>query len=311
MGVASLAGEGQTGLFAMKSRAMKACLQICGSAGAFLALCSMAPATPLQVDLKLVLAVDVSGSIDAEEFNLEREGTAEAFADPDVLKAIQMGSLGRIAVTMLDFSSPQFDKVVIDWTVIKNKTSALAFAESIRNAPRTPGRRTSVSSALELGSLLLESSEKDIVATRRVIDVTGDGPNNDGNPMTEVHDKTIGQGIVVNGLPVMDEMANGYFPELDKYYAGCVTGGRGAFVVVVHSYKDYAQAMRHKLILEISQNGTALKQALANSPRQHLLVHTAAGNAPAPPTVLRSAPNEFSQHCDIQGGFGGYGFGRF
>jgi hypothetical protein len=150
------------------------------------------------------------------------------------------------------------------------------------------------------------------VATRRVIDVTGDGPNNDGGPMTEAHDKTIAQGIVVNGLPVMDEMANGYFPELDKYYAGCVTGGRGAFVVVVHSYKDYSQAMRHKLILEISQNETLLKQAQDTDSRPNLLVRTAAG--PLPPsgsTVLRSAPNEFSQHCDIQGGFGGFGFGRF
>jgi hypothetical protein len=296
----------------MKRRAMKASVRLCGSAAVLLALCSSAPAAPQQVDLKLILAVDVSGSIDSEEFQLEREGTADAFADPDVLKAIQGGSLGRIAVAMLDFSSPQFDKVVIDWTIIKDKGSAMAFADAVRNSARTPGRRTSVSSALELGSLLLESSEKDIVATRRVIDVTGDGPNNDGGPMTEAHDKTIAQGIVVNGLPVMDEMANGYFPELDKYYAGCVTGGRGAFVVVVHSYKDYSQAMRHKLILEISQNETLLKQAQDTDSRPNLLVRTAAG--PLPPsgsTVLRSAPNEFSQHCDIQGGFGGFGFGRF
>ena len=296
----------------MKYRAMKASVRLCGSAVALLALCSSAPAAPQQVDLKLVLAVDVSGSIDSEEFQLEREGTADAFADPEVLKAIQGGSLGKIAVAMLDFSSPQFDKVILDWTVIKDKASAMAFADSIRNAPRTPGRRTSVSSALELGSLLLESSEKDIVATRRVIDVTGDGPNNDGNSMTEAHDKTIAQGVIVNGLPVMDEMANGYFPELDKYYAGCVTGGRGAFVVVVHSYKDYSAAMRHKLILEISQNETLLKQAQDAGSRSDLLVRAAAGpQPPSGPTVLRSAPNEFSQHCDIQGGFGGFGFGRF
>jgi Protein of unknown function (DUF1194) len=296
----------------MKYRAMKASVRLCGSAAALLALCSSAPAAPQQVDLKLVLAVDVSGSIDSEEFQLEREGTADAFADPEVLKAIQGGSLGRIAVAMLDFSSPQFDKVLLDWTVIKDKASAMAFSEAIRNSPRTPGRRTSVSSALELGSLLLESSEKDILATRRVIDVTGDGPNNDGGPMTEAHDKTIAQGVIVNGLPVMDEMANGYFPELDRYYAGCVTGGRGAFVVVVHSYKDYSQAMRHKLILEISQNETLLKQAQETGSRSNLLVRTAAGpQPPSGPTVLRSAPNEFSQHCDIQGGFGGFGFGRF
>jgi hypothetical protein len=298
----------------MKIRAMKAFLQLSGAMAAVLALCSSAPAAaPQQVDLKLVLAVDVSGSIDNDEFTLEREGTADAFADPEVLKAIQGGSLGRIAVAMLDFSSPQFDKVVIDWTVIKDKASAQAFAETIRNTPRTPGRRTSVSSALELSSLLLESSEKDIVATRRVIDVTGDGPNNDGNPMTDAHDKTIAQGVVVNGLPVMDDMANGYFPELDKYYAGCVTGGRGAFVVVVKSYKDYSAAMRHKLVLEISQNETLLKQAQAHAASEGLLVRTAASPQPPSPNVqvLRSAPNEFSQHCDIQGGYGGFGIGRF
>ena len=296
----------------IKKRALKPSVRLCGSAAVLVALCSSAPAAQTQVDLKLILAVDVSGSIDNEEFRLEREGTADAFADPDVLKAIQSGSLGKIAVSMLDFSSPQFDKVVLDWAIIKDKASATAFAEAIRNTPRTPGRRTSVSSALELGSLLLETSEKDIVATRRVIDVTGDGPNNDGNSMTEAHDKTIAQGIIVNGLPVMDEMANGYFPDLDKYYAGCVTGGRGAFVVVVHSYRDYAAAMRHKLILEISQNETLLKQAVAHSPHKSLLVKTAAAGPPgAPPTVLRSAPNEYSRNCDIQGGFGGFGFGRF
>lgn len=297
----------------IKKQALNASLRLCGSVALLLALCSSAPAAPgtTQVDLKLVLAVDVSGSIDSEEFRLEREGTADAFADPDVLKAIQSGSLGKIAVAMLDFSSPQFDKVLIDWTIIKDKASALAFSDAVRNSPRTPGRRTSVSSALELGSLLLETSEKDIVATRRVIDVTGDGPNNDGNSMTEAHDKTIAQGIIVNGLPVMDDMANGYFPDLDKYYAGCVTGGRGAFVVVVHSYKDYSAAMRHKLILEISQNETLLKQALDHSPQKSLLVKTAASPAAAPPTVLRSAPNEYSKNCDIQGGFGGFGFGRF
>ena len=299
-----------------KPRALKASVQLCGSVAALLGLCSSAPAAQQQqVDLKLVLAVDVSGSIDNEEFQIEREGTAEAFADPEVLKAIQGGSLGRIAVTMLDFSSPQFDKVVIDWTVIKDRASALAFAGTVRDTPRTPGRRTSVSSALELGSLLLEASEKDIVATRKVIDVTGDGPNNDGNPMTDVHDKTIAQGIVVNGLPVMDDMANGYYPDLDKYYAGCVTGGRGAFVVVVHSYKDYSAAMRHKLILEISQNESPIKQALNRAPQNRLLRNVAATPAQSqvPPQVLRSGPNEFSKNCDIQGGFGGFGggFNRF
>lgn len=293
-------------------------LQLGGSLAALLLSASSAPAAQQQqVDLKLVLATDVSGSIDNDELQLEREGTAGAFVDPDVIKAIQSGAFGRIAVTMIDFSSPQFDKVVIDWQIIHDKASAAAFAETIRDLPRTPGRRTSVSSALELGSLLIEASEKDIVATRKAIDVAGYGPNNDGNAMQEVHDKTIAQGIVVNGLPIMDDNANGYYPDLDKYYAACVAGGRGSFVVVVHSYKDFEAAMRHKLILEISQNESQIKQAMKELGATDPVVKTAAapqaGAGPgAPPQVLRPGSNEFSQHCDIAGGFGGFGgFGRF
>src|SRR5258705_7924737 len=185
-------------------------LRVCGSLLVLLASTSPAPAAE-QVDLKLVLATDVSRSIDDDELRLEREGTAEAFLDPDVIKAIQSGSLGRIAVATFDFSSPQDNRVTMEWHIIHDRASAAALAETIRDTPRTPGRRTSISSALELGSLLIESSEKDIVATRKVIDVSGDGPNNDGKPMAEVRDRVIAQGIVVNGLPVMDDNANGYF----------------------------------------------------------------------------------------------------
>jgi hypothetical protein len=279
-----------------------------GAAAALFALCSSAPAAQQQVDLKLVLAVDVSPSIDAEEYAVEREGTAAAFSDPQVIQAIQNGSLGRIAVSLVHFSSQQFNRVIVNCTVIRDKTSALAFAAAVRNAPRTPGRRTSISSALELSSLLLEASEKDITATRRVIDVTGDGPNNFGDSMTETHDKTIAQGIVINGLPVMDDMANGYFADLDKYYAGCVTGGRGAFVVVVKSYRDYAAAMRRKLILEISDRSSDVKQASSDPEANSLLRQVATAPArPAPLQVLPSGPNEFSKDCDLPfGGFGGF-----
>jgi hypothetical protein len=280
-----------------------------------LALTAWAPSSPAaqqeQVDVKLVLATDVSGSINNEELRIEREGTAEAFSDPEVIKAIQSGALGKIAVSMIDFSSPEYDKVVLDWHIVSDEASATAFAQAVRALPRTPGRRTSVSSALELGTLLIEGSDKDIVATRRVIDVSGDGPNNDGNSMTDAHEKTIAKGIVVNGLPVMDDMANGYFPNLDKYYQGCVAGGRGSFVIVVRAYRDFSQAMRRKLILEISSNENQIKQAMDAAAAKSLLMRTAAGDAPVlpgTPQILRSGPNEFSQNCDIAGGFG---FGRF
>jgi len=283
-------------------------IAVCASLIAFAGASPAAPTGPQQVDLKLVLATDVSGSIDNDELKLEREGTADAFLDPNVIKAIQGGALGRIAVAMIDFSSPEYDKVVIDWHIVHDAASATALAQTIRDLPRTPGRRTSVSSALELGALLLEASDKDIVATRRVIDVSGDGPNNDGNPMTEVHEKTIGQNIVVNGLPIMDENANGYYPNLDKYYQACVAGGRGAFVVVVHSFKDFGAAMRRKLILEISENDSPTREAQSGEGRA-VLLHRIAAEPGAPTDVLRAGPNAFTGNCDIQGGFGG--FNRF
>jgi uncharacterized protein DUF1194 len=267
-----------------------------------------APSSGVQnVDLKLIIATDVSRSINQEEALLQREGTAEAFMSPEVIKAIQGGALGKIAVAMIDWSSPELDRIVIDWTIIDGKNSAEAFAKRVRSAPRTPGQRTSISSALELGSLMLEGSEKDIRATRRVIDVSGDGPNNDGRRLSEVHKEVMAQNIVVNGLPIMEENANGYYPNLDKYYAGCVVGGRGAFVIVVRSFADFGQAMRHKLILEISQNESAIKTAENDWQNRALLKNAAAGAAPAQPQIIRPGNNEYSEQCDRNGfGFGGF-----
>jgi Protein of unknown function (DUF1194) len=270
---------------------------------------SSAPAGVEEVDLKLVIATDVSRSINREEALLQREGTAAAFSSPEVVKAIESGSLGRIAVAMIDFSSPEFNRIVLNWEIVHDQASAASFAEKVRNAPRTPGRRTSVSSALELGALLIQASEKDIVATRRVIDVSGDGPNNDGDRISEAHEKTIAQGIIVNGLPIMDEDANGYYPDLDRYYANCVIGGRGAFVIVVKSFKDFGTAMRRKLILEISEDESRIKQA-ETGPKNPLLVKVQAPSLPlreGEPQVLR-APKEYPQGCDYIGGFGFGGF---
>ena len=260
------------------------------------------------VDVKLVIATDVSRSINDDEASLQRQGTAEAFLSDEVVKAIRSGALGRIAVSMIDFSSPEYGRIVLDWHIIDGKQTAAAFAEKIRNSPRTPGRRTSISSALELGTLLIQGSEGTIQATRKVIDVSGDGPNNDGNAMQEAHDKTIAQGIIVNGLPVMDDNANGYYPDLDKYYAGCVVGGRGSFVVVVRSFKDFGAAMRHKLILEVSQNETQIRQVLDEMERNRLFKRTAAGpGANTGPEVMRPGQNEYSKNCDRNGfGFGGF-----
>ncbi len=275
---------------------------------AFLPQQASSAAGQQEVDLKLVLAMDVSGSIDNDELQLEREGTADAFADPEVARAIQNGSLGRIAVAMIDFSSDPYNKIVADWHIIRDRQSAQQFADMIRKIPRSVGHRTSISSVLELGTALLESSDNGITASRKVIDVSGDGPNNWGNHMQPVHDRTVATGIVINGLPVMDQQANGYFPDLDKYYAACVAGGRGSFVIVVRSYRDYAAGMRRKLVLEISQNGSPAQQtALAREP---LLTRVAAVGGPnAAPPLLRPGRNEFSNQCDNV--TGPFSFGQF
>ena len=268
-----------------------------------------APAGVQHVDLKLVIATDVSRSINDEEAAIQREGMAEAFTSSEVVKAIESGALGRIAVAMLDWSSPEFNRVVLDWTIIDGKNSAAAFAEQVRNAPRTPGRRTSISGAIEMGALMLEASEKNIVATRRVIDVSGDGPNNDGRPLSDTHKEVIAQKIIINGLPVMDENANGYYPNLDKYFAGCVVGGTGAFVVVVRSFKDFGAAMRRKLILEISQDENQIRQVENEMARPSLLMKVQAGQGGAPERteIIRPSQNEYSEQCDRNGfGFGGF-----
>jgi hypothetical protein len=268
-----------------------------------------APNGPIKVDLKLVIATDVSLSINEEEAQLQREGIAEVFLDPDVVKAIKSGALGRIAVAMLDWSSPNYDRVVLDWTFVEDEASATALAEKVRTIPRTPGTRTSISGALERATLMLNESDGKIVATRKVIDVSGDGPNNDGISLQHIHDTTANNGITVNGLPIMDENAEGYVPDLDQYYAACVVAGKGAFLVVVKKFKDFGAAMRHKLVLEISQNESQIRQTLGELRANPLLKKVAAGDngAASQAQILRPAKT-YPGGCDKYGGFGYGGY---
>ena len=214
---------------------------------------SVGPPAPQQVDVALVIATDVSYSVDENEAHFQREGAIAAFRNPDVVKAIQSGSLGRIAVTYLDFSSYNSNKILAGWTIIHDKASADAFADLLASKPRTLGVQTSISSGLELAEHLLDSSG--LTANKRVIDVSGDGPNNDGHLVEKVRDEIVGRGIVINGLPIVtpeDKFDVYYLADLDKYYAGCVIGGPGAFIQVAHGFEDVARALRRKLILEIS-----------------------------------------------------------
>ena len=222
--------------------------------GALLGLAALPARAVESVDLELVIATDVSRSIDEEEARLQREGIAAAFRDKDVIRAIQSGFLRRIGVAYIDYSNRFFNKIVIDWRIVRDRESAEGFAEALLKAPLTFGRRTSISDAIEIGAEMIESNNFE--GTRRVIDVSGDGPNNHGRLVDHVRNETVAKRITINGLPIVNEggrfASRFYLPDLDKYYQGCVIGGAGAFVVVANDFKDFARAIRRKLILEIA-----------------------------------------------------------
>ena len=217
-----------------------------------------APPTPWaaeRVDLELVLVTDVSRSIDEGEARLQREGVASAFLSSDVIGAIRSGMLGRIAVAYVDYSSRPFNKLVANWRIIHDQESAAAFAQALLKMPLTYGTRTSISDAIEHAVELIETNA--IAGTRRVIDVSGDGPNNHGRLVNEVRDEAVAKGITINGLPIVEEPGAAfgsryYLPDLDQYYQGCVIGGPGAFQVPARNFRDFARAIKKKLILEIA-----------------------------------------------------------
>jgi Protein of unknown function (DUF1194) len=205
-----------------------------------------------EVDLALVLAVDISFSMDPEEQALQREGFVEAFRSPLVHEAIRKGTLGRIAVIYAEWAANFEQKVVVPWTVIDNPESAMAFAGRLEAQPTRRGPRTSVSGAIDFGVRLLDGSS--VEATRRVIDISGDGANNQGRPVTAARDEAVAQGVTINGLPIMLKRATSYWDvtELDVYYKDCVIGGPGAFTVPVRERDQFPNAIKTKIIMEIA-----------------------------------------------------------
>lgn len=206
------------------------------------------------VDLELVIAVDVSNSVDRYEARLQREGYVQAFSDDRVIEAIQSGFLGRIAVYYFEWAGAGHMRPVMEWTVIEDAESARAFAAELSGKPYSSARRTSISEALDFAVPQFERNDYD--GKRKVIDVSGDGANNWGRLVTLARDEAIAAGITINGLPIL-EAAPGYasafyMPHLDLYYEACVIGGRGAFMVVANGFEDFADAVRQKLVLEIA-----------------------------------------------------------
>ncbi len=205
------------------------------------------------VDLELVLAVDVSLSMDFEEQRLQRDGYIEALRDPQVISAIQSGLHGRIAITYVEWAGPYSQSTVLPWTVIDGKELAERVAEQLAQAPISRRRMTSISSALIYAGRQFEGSPHRGI--RRVIDISGDGPNNSGGPVTPVRDELVERGITINGLPVILRPSQSSWFDisyLDRYYADCVIGGPGAFMIPIRDKSEFATATRQKLILEIS-----------------------------------------------------------
>jgi hypothetical protein len=217
-----------------------------------------ARASELPVDLELVLAVDVSGSIDAQEARQQREGYVAAIADPSVLEAIGANFHRRIAVTYLEWASGDYQKVVIGWSLIEDAASAEAFAARLAASPRQSARWTSISSAIDASVPLFDGNG--YAGERLVIDVSGDGPNNRGRPVREARDDAVAQGIVINGLPILNDRPQPFaLPTplamaLDVYYADHVVGGPGSFVLPAQDFSDFRTAILNKLIREIASD---------------------------------------------------------
>jgi len=223
-------------------------------------LAAMATATVAKadtpVDLQLVLAVDVSRSIDEVEAELQRRGYIEALTNDRVIDAILSGEHRRIALCYTEWAGTHYQIVVINWSVIDSAAGARRFAEKLAEAPRESQSWTAVGAALAHAGQRFESSG--FTSKRRVIDISGDGRTNDGPPAEIVRDRLVSQGIVINGLPVMMNRTNfGRPPDLtlDRYYEENVIGGPGAFMIVADNFDHFGRAVRTKLVREISQNG--------------------------------------------------------
>lgn len=225
------------------------------------------PAGAEPVDLELVLAVDVSRSIDDEEAALQREGYAEAFRHPAVINAIQSNANRRIAVAYVEWAGSDYQKLTIPWTIVSDAESGAVFSEMIMRQPRVSARWTSISGAIDFSMRVLAISPHR--GTRRVIDISGDGVNNNGRPADVARDGALAAGVTINGLVIMNDRPtpgfSEYYPQpaLDAFYRDYVIGGPGAFVITIEDFSTFAYAIRNKLIREIAAAPPALDVAVA------------------------------------------------
>lgn len=203
------------------------------------------------VDLALVLAVDMSGSINRNEAQLQRQGYIRALTDPDVIAAIKGGPLGRIAITYIEWSDIGDQRLIVDWTVVDDRATASSVASAIESADIRPGRRTALGEAILYA--MARFKENPFKAHRRVIDVSGDGRSNIGIAAFVARNKAVAAGITINGLPILDANPRTRARiALGDYYLERVIGGPGAFMVAARDFSDFARAIRQKMLKEIA-----------------------------------------------------------
>jgi hypothetical protein len=225
------------------------------AAAAFLALLALVsrPAAAESVDLELVFAADGSGSIDDDELRLQRRGWAEALASREVLDAVRAGPLGAIAVAFMEWGGPQSQVLIVDWHIVRDEPSARAFGDKLLAAPRGAVGWNSISNAVDFSVRLADGNA--IEGTRKVIDVSGDGPNIGGRPMAEAREEAVAKGFTINALAIRRPGGRPGGPggqSLEDYYREQVIGGPGAFVEIADAEKPFAMAARRKLLSEVA-----------------------------------------------------------
>jgi hypothetical protein len=209
--------------------------------------------SPPSVDVELILAVDVSYSMDMDELAVQREGYAQAIVSKEFLQALKSLPNGKISVTYFEWAASYDQKIIVPWRVIDGPETADAFADEIMKTPVRRASRTSISGAINFAMPLFD--ENPYRGIRRVIDISGDGPNNNGSPVTGARDAALAKGIVINGLPIMvkePSYSTMDIDNLDFYYEDCVIGGPGSFVVPIKDRDKFKEAIRSKLLLEVA-----------------------------------------------------------
>jgi hypothetical protein len=226
------------------------------AASAALAMPGHAARADEPVDVALILAVDVSRSIDEDEARLQREGYRGAVSDPRVVEAIRGGMLGSVAIAYTEWAGIEFQRLVVPWTRIGSQRDADGWAETLVRAPRASLSWTSISGAVDHARRVMVDCPFE--ATRKVIDVSGDGVNNSGPPAELARDRAVADGITINGLPILNDRPTFGRPlpmPLDQYFRESVIGGTGAFVIAAADFESFGNAVRRKLIREIAGHG--------------------------------------------------------